>query len=120
MQISSINSVNTNSFGAKLFGDCDEILMSAVKNGFQAKRGRKILKELGRILPDNFTITMRKPQAGSVTGRVIVENEKGNGVDMVVSPVIMDARNVLVKYSEAARLLSRADMSKNRGLYTIS
>ena len=123
-----VNSISRQNFGAKLVGDCAEIMQSAVKNGFQRARAKKMLKGLERMLPDDVVISFKKPQSGSLTGNVKLEviNEPHffksdySGVDMDICPVVMDRRNVLAKYVEAAKLLAQTDFRHNRGVYTIA
>ena len=117
MQISSINNQN---FGAILAGDFALIKELAIRNGYRISKARVMQHRLERLLPNDCTISFYKPQEGSVTGRVIVENWKGAGVDMEIRPVLMDKKNILVKYAEAAEALAQTDFRKNNGIHTIA
>ena len=115
-----INSITNQNFNARLQGDFSKIKDLAIKNGYKFSKARELERKMRGMLPNDCTITAFLPQEGSVTGRVILENWKGSGVDMNVCPVLLDKRNLLVKYFEAAEALAKTDFSKNRGLYTIA
>ena len=115
-----INSVNNQNFGAKLEGDFALIKEMAIRSGYRISKARALQRRLETLLPNDCTISFYKPQEGSVTGRVLVENWKGSGVDMEIRPVFMNKKNLLVKYAEAADALAKTNFRNNNGIHTIA
>ena len=122
-----VNSISNNNFGrANLLGDFNKIKNIAIKKGLKADVAENIerkLQALGdeatRKLKEKFNVTFKLPQDCSVTGRVFVENAKGNGFDVAVSPVDMGS-GILNQYAKAAKMLSELDYSKAKGLNSIA
>ena len=122
-----VNSISNHNFGAKVNDIAYDIMDSAIRNGFPRKRAHSMMKSLERMA-DDIRIDFIKPQEGSITGKVILEaaNKPGiwrsdySGVEMAVSPVVMDKRNVFTKYYEATKLLAETDFRHNNGIYTIA
>ena len=115
MQISSIRNQN---FCAKLCGDYKKIAEKSIQKGLPEETAHEIFSELENDLPEDYIITFKEPQPYSVEGRVFVENSRGSGVDVVVSPVLYN-KDTLFRYAEAAKALAEIDFSRNRGLRSI-
>ena len=113
-----INSINNQSFCARLSGDYRNIAEKSVKSGLPVETAKEILSELENDLPEDCTVTFREPQPYSVLGTVFVENSKGVGYDITVSPVLYN-KNTLARYAEAAKYLAAEfNYNRNPGLHS--
>lgn len=114
-----INSIKNQNFGTKIAGDFPIIARKAIMNGFPRDKARMLEHKLKKMLPDDCTMSFFLPREGTVTGKVIVENWKGSGVDMEIRPIFQNRRNLLTKYTETAEALAKTDFQRNNGIYTI-